>query len=131
MLEAADAAVLIGDPALELDRDRYEVLDLGAAWTEWTGLPFVYACWTGRAGTLNADARDLLVAARALGLAQVDAIAADYAAARSFPPEFYAAYLAGSLHFDFGDKEMEGLLRFLSYAAELNLIRAVPPIGFY
>ena len=50
MLERADAAVLIGDLALELDRERYRVLDLGQAWTDWTGLPFFYAVWTGRAG---------------------------------------------------------------------------------
>ena len=131
MLATADAAVLIGDLALELDRDRYQVLDLGAAWTEWTGLPFVYACWTGRAGALSEKDRDLLVEARPIGMNQVEAIAAAYAADRPFPPTFYASYLTDSIHFEFGGTEMEGLHLFLTYAAELSLIPSVPQIDFF
>jgi chorismate dehydratase len=131
MLGVADAAVLIGDLALELDRDRYRVLDLGAAWTEWTGLPFVYACWTGRPGALGESARELLVEARTLGMQHVDTIASAYAAGRSFPPEFYASYLTDSIHFDFGDSELEGLNQFLAYSAELDLISSAPQISFF
>lgn len=131
MLERADAAVLIGDLALELDRDRYRVIDLGAEWTAWTGLPFVYACWTGRPGALTSSARDLLVQAKNAGLEQVNVIAEAYAEDRPFPPSFYARYLTDAIHFDFGDRELEGMLRFFSYAAELNLIEQVPEIRFY
>ena len=67
MLEKADAAVLIGDLALELDRDQYRVLDLGAEWTAWTGLPFVYACWTGRPDAISSEQAELLVNAISVG----------------------------------------------------------------
>ena len=47
MLEAADAALIIGDPALHVDVDSlpYYVSDLGAEWTATTGLPMVFAVW--------------------------------------------------------------------------------------
>ncbi len=50
MLAECDAALVIGDPALELDPDTlpYRSLDLGQAWTEWSGLPMVFAVWAGR-----------------------------------------------------------------------------------
>lgn len=47
MLEVADAAVLIGDIGMDAEGSDHHVLDLGEAWTSWTGLPFVWALWTG------------------------------------------------------------------------------------
>jgi len=131
MLDKADAAVLIGDLALELDRSQYRVLDLGAEWTDWTGLPFVYACWTGRPGALTSRQAGLLVEAKSTGLAQVDDISEAYAKGRGFPPVFYATYLNDAIHFDLGDQELEGLQRFLRYAAELDLIDSAPQISFF
>lgn len=131
MLAAADAAVLIGDLALELDRDRYRVLDLGALWTEWTGLPFVYACWTGRPDALSREEADLLAQAKRIGLTEIDAISREYAEGRAFPAAFYADYLTSSIHFDLGPPELEGMRRFFAYAAELGLIPAVPDLTFF
>jgi predicted solute-binding protein len=48
MLNSADAALVIGDPALYYDGEAAR-LDLGAEWTERTGRPFVYAFWAGHA----------------------------------------------------------------------------------
>ena len=52
MLRSADAAVLIGDPALRATYEApalgLQVLDLGAAWRDWTGLPMVFAVWAAR-----------------------------------------------------------------------------------
>ncbi len=46
MLAAADAAVIIGDPALAVcGRTGLVEVDLAGAWVEWTGLPFVFAVW--------------------------------------------------------------------------------------
>ncbi len=50
MLAECDACVLIGDIGMEADSTGLEVLDLGAAWAETTGLPFVWALWAGRDG---------------------------------------------------------------------------------
>ncbi len=56
MLARADAALVIGDPALDIDTaaPKLTKIDLGAAWQALTGLPFVYAMWSGRAGALSA-----------------------------------------------------------------------------
>src|SRR5258708_15428510 len=43
MLAAHDAALVIGDPALQIDRSRYLTLDLAAEWIRHTGKPFVFA----------------------------------------------------------------------------------------
>lgn len=48
MLEAADACVLIGDIGMTADGAGLQVWDLGEVWTEFTGLPFLWAAWVGR-----------------------------------------------------------------------------------
>lgn len=80
MLEHADAALLIGDPALFADWRALdaEKIDLGAAWTEMTGLPFVWAFWAGPSAPLGAEIVHTLARAAASGRANIDAIAAEY-----------------------------------------------------
>lgn len=130
MLNRADAALLIGDPALELRRHR--VLDLGEIWTEMTGLPFVYACWTGRDGALTRGDIAKLVEAKEKGRRAISQIAEDYAAQTgAMRPEFYANYLTRNIRYDLGDAELEGLRRFYAYSAELGLIDSPPPLRFY
>jgi chorismate dehydratase len=78
MLATSDAALLIGDPALFLDPASVEAekIDLGLAWRELTGLPFVWAAWAGRAGAASPEVCRLLLEARLAGEAAIDAIAA-------------------------------------------------------
>ena len=70
MTQGSDAALLIGDPALEADHEALGLLkiDLGAEWTAMTGLPFVYAAWTGRAGAISPSDVRLLQAAQEDGV---------------------------------------------------------------
>lgn len=49
MLSSFDACVLIGDKGLEADGTGLIDIDLGQAWTDLTGLPFVWALWLGKA----------------------------------------------------------------------------------
>jgi predicted solute-binding protein len=63
MLARADAALIIGDHALFLNPPPpIRKIDLGALWTESTGLPFVYAVWAGWPGTMDAGAVQALPA---------------------------------------------------------------------
>ena len=59
MVAAADAGLLIGDPAFEADHRALglQKVDLGEEWTAMTGLPFIYAAWTGRPGTSTCATR--------------------------------------------------------------------------
>jgi chorismate dehydratase len=123
MTAAHDAALLIGDPALEADEAALGLtkIDLGEAWLAMTGLPFVYAAWTGRAGALTADDVCALQAARDEGLANIAAIAEEYAP--NDPPRQAkaAAYLRDNVRYGLGPDEAAGLQLFLDRAAALGL----------
>ena len=130
MLKRADAALLIGDTALALQ--HYRILDLGEIWTQMTGLPFVYACWTGRPDALTPYHIAKLIEAKEKGKPLIPKIAKDYAAeTRTLSPAFYAEYLTRNILYDLGDPELAGLRRFYAYGVELGLMDAVPDIRFY
>ena len=132
MLKCADAALLIGDPALTLPRKHYRILDLGEIWTQMTGLPFVYACWTGRPDALTPYHIAKLIEAKKKGKLLIPKIAKDHAAeTRTLSPAFYAEYLTRNILYDLGDTELEGLKRFYAYGVELGLMDTVPDIRFY
>lgn len=77
MLQRADAALMIGDPVLALDANAagVDTIDLGSEWKEMTGLPFVYAVWSGRSDALGPEHVEELQAARRRGEAAVSEIA--------------------------------------------------------
>ena len=131
MLRAADAAVLIGDAALHVERPDLLVCDLGQAWREETGLPFVFAVWAGRPDALGPADAAALIEAKQIGLRHVDEIATNYARNNPRSPSFYAAYLTENMRFGLGEREIAGLRTLYRYAAELGLIEQEPDIRFY
>ena len=114
--------LLIGDPALEVEgRFAYE-LDLGQAWTELTGLPFVFAVWVARPGVLSA--RDVLLLQGSLeaGLAERGKIAQAWARTRGGAAERHLAYMTNSIEYALDERALLGLREFLRRAAELKLL---------
>jgi len=131
MLAKADAALLIGDPALFLDHRSLglQKLDLGQLWTEMTGLPFVWAFWAGRPGVVPPAAVRALREARDAGVAASDEIAAAYCG-----PERAAlgqAYLRENIYYVMGDREIAGIRRYYELAARHGLIDAAREPQFY
>jgi cyclic dehypoxanthinyl futalosine synthase len=118
----ARGALVIGDPALEIEGRFPYVLDLGAAWWEATGLPFVFAAWCGRPGVLSADDERRLTGARAAGLERRDAIADEHAASSGLSAKSLRSYLRDAIRYDLGDAEREGLERFYADAASAGLL---------
>lgn len=123
MTRSCDAAVLIGDPALEADHaalglDKY---DLGSEWKAMTGRPFVYAAWTGHPGAVSAADITALVAAQAEGVAHADAIAAEYAPGEPARQARAARYLRDNVRYGLGEAERTGLQLFLDHAADLGI----------
>jgi len=59
MLKVNDAGLVIGDPALQIDRSQYLTYDLAEEWIRLTGKPFVFAFWAIRQAALNDAPRDL------------------------------------------------------------------------
>ena len=123
MVAGADAALLIGDPAFEADHARLglQKLDLGQEWTAMTGLPFIYAAWTGRPGTVTPADVEALQAAQQVGVQSIDAIAAEYGHGDTRRTARAAAYLRDNVKYGLGPDEARGLQLFLNYAADLGL----------
>jgi cyclic dehypoxanthinyl futalosine synthase len=115
-------ALVIGDPALEIEGRFAHALDLGRAWWEWTGLPFVFAAWFGRPGALGPNDERLFVDAKAAGLARRDAIADEHAARTGLPNASLRSYLRDSIVYDLGERELRGLERFFDEAARAGLL---------
>lgn len=123
------AALFIGDAALRRERLQGEVyVDLGAEWTEWTGLPFVYALWLVRDGAVGLrETSDL----HRLFLARRDAVAADAASLAEiagprygFPPSRLRSYWS-RIRYHLDDDMLAGLRHFLDLAAEIG---EAPPV---
>jgi predicted solute-binding protein len=132
MLANADAALLIGDPALFADHRALgaEKVDLGLAWTDMTGLPFVWAFWAGRAGAGSPAVVALLHEAAADGRAHLDAIATAYSA----DPARQAIgrrYLRDHLMFDLTPRAIDGLRAFYREALAIGAASGEPAVEFF
>lgn len=133
MLRGHDAALLIGDPALEADYTSLGVrkIDLGEAWTLMTGLPFVYAGWTGVAGAVTAGDVEALQEAQAEGVRSFDAIAREFGGADPARVALATRYLRDNMKYGLGPDEAAGLQLFLDYAADLGLAPGRRRLEFY
>jgi chorismate dehydratase len=115
MLKLADAALVIGDPALRIapDQHGYFVYDLGREWTEMTGLPMVYAMWAGHGAE---QAADLLRESYEYGRTRIEEIVESEAAPRQIPLALARDYLTKNIVFELGERHMRGLELYLSLA---------------
>ena len=133
MLARADAALVIGDPAFAIDPGTYGVskIDLGAEWKAMTGLPFVYAMWTGRDGAATAAQCRALAQARDLGAAHLPEIARTAGGGDPDLERRSLVYLRDNLKYGLGDGEVAGLRRFHELAAEVGVVAGVKPLKFF
>ena len=148
MLEHADAALLIGDPALRLSiastqhapRDAFGemvcplsaaglsepgshfIYDIVEKWRAMTGLPAVLAVWAARRDVatpeLVRDFQDSL----AFGLQHLDAISTEAAVEMNLPAAELRRYLAENIDYHLDEENLQGLTRYYFYASRLGLI---------
>jgi chorismate dehydratase len=130
MLQHADAALLIGDPALTFDGNVLKVYDLAADWKKFTGLPFVFAVWAGHEdaglGRFSAD----FEASRDYGLQHIDDIAREYAPKLKMPQEAVKVYLKENIDYSLDEENRKGLELFFRLAREIGIIPAEKEIRF-
>ncbi len=109
---APDYLMLIGDSALDFlfGPPDHEIWDLGAAWYELTGLPFVYAVWALRRGIENTELRRQLTEAKEFGLDTLDTIIRNRT---DYTEDFRKDYLGWHIHYHLGTDEKRGLARFM------------------
>ena len=141
MLAAADAALLIGDPALlaledaqaRLDRTNEPLLyfDLGYEWMQRTGVPWVSAFWAirGEAAKNLAFPRESLIAdfisSRNHGLSHIEDLVDEWSARLAIPATVIRTYLTENIHYILDESCMEGLRTFYRYAAECSILQPV------
>jgi chorismate dehydratase len=122
MLVENDAALIIGDPALHLDPAAlpYEILDLGAAWVQWTGLPMVFAVWAGRSELLTNDLAHAFIESHHWGCEHLDEMVKHASAERGFPKELAREYFTRYIVYRLSARHLEGLALFRKLVRDLD-----------
>lgn len=121
------ARLLIGDKVVCEEPIGFEhQLDLGAAWKDLTGLPFVFAVWACREGAPLGDLPARLEAARLAGLRDVAEIVTRHATPRGWPAGIALQYLTLYLRYEIGARQLEAMRRFHAMACDLGLVASPP-----
>jgi chorismate dehydratase len=122
-----DAQLLIGDKVICEEPHGYpHQLDLGEAWKDLSGMPFVFAAWMGPAELISAFADETLRRAKREGLAHVEEIVRQYAVPRGWPADIAREYLTRYLQFDVEEPQLEAIRTFHRFAAEEGIIPNPP-----
>jgi chorismate dehydratase len=154
MLRSADAALLIGDPALRLafrmeskgvseitgeplflgvsaglsDGSTLFVHDMVEKWRSLTNLPAVLAVWAARKGTVTPEIVRDFAASLAYGKQHLKEISAEAADAMGLPAEKLLRYLTENIDYSLDEHNLRGLQRYYEMAVELGLITGVKPM---
>jgi chorismate dehydratase len=156
MLRHADAALLIGDPALRLafgaertgrraasgvlacsgtpvgvpEAPRIFIHDVVEEWRGLTNLPAVLAVWAGRREAITPEVVRDFQQSLAFGLQHLDAIAAEAAKEMGLPASQLRLYLNDNIDYTLDEENLGGLGRYYSFAADLDLIPELKGIAF-
>jgi chorismate dehydratase len=133
MLESADAAILIGDPALLALEERYNRLertgealvyrDLAEEWHALTGLAFVSAVWCAAGGrVLDESVADDFIRSRDHGLKNIDALVAEWSRRIALPEATIRTYLTANIHYVLDEECVNGMHGFFRMAAEHGIL---------
>ena len=132
------AFLAIGDEALRLrNLEAYPYqLDLGQAWLEWTGLPFIFGVWVvSRAALVSkrealARARDKLLASKLWGQQRIEFFCDLISRQGILDRQSLKSYFSG-LVYDFGDREVQGLTAFYQALVQAGELTSVPRLAFF
>ncbi len=136
MLKACDAALLIGDPALQVDRTRYFTLDLAEEWKTRTDKSFVFAFWAIRkaalAGRDGAAIAQIFKQSRDHGLSpkNLEIIAQDWAPRLGLTVESMRVYLTQNIYYYLDPPSLEGLELYYRLASEIGVLPTAPQLQF-
>jgi len=136
MLEASDAALVIGDPAMRLAASAaqlgVQIYDLAEEWRALTGLPFVFAVWAVRSDA-QFEPRTLMqdfLAAKQEGLTKLEELAATYAQELALPYDGLLSYLRENVNYDLDEENRAGMQQYFELAAAAGLIATARPLQF-
>jgi chorismate dehydratase len=137
MLARCNAGLLIGDPALCVDRSRYQTLDLAEEWIRYTGKSFVFAFWAVRSDALREvdpalDVAGIFRDSRDRGLmpASLEKISREWAPRIGLTEAAVRSYLTENIYYQLDASCLEGLQLFYRYAAEIGALPKAPKLRF-
>jgi chorismate dehydratase len=148
MLEKADAAMIIGDPALRISigiekqsavspqgravcqgatlgmpsAEILHIYDVVGEWRKFSSLPAVLALWAARREVISPDVLSDFAASRNFGMTQITAICHEAARELELPQQALESYLRHNIDFSLGEENLRGLERYFHEAAKLGLI---------
>ena len=130
MLTCSDCALLIGDPALTIDEDKYRKFDLAEVWKNFTDFGFVFAMWMANAE--NAEIAKMIdfAAARDEGLKHLAEIVSNYEAEIPVAREEFKIYLSQNISYSIDENMQKGLELFFRLAHKNRLIESCKPLAF-
>ncbi|MGH9543701.1 MAG: menaquinone biosynthetic enzyme MqnA/MqnD family protein [Terriglobales bacterium] len=137
MMKEHDAGLVIGDPALKVDRSRYFTYDLAEEWIRLTGKPFVFAFWAVRQAALRTapatlDLATVFQESRDHGLQPVnlERIAREWAPRLGLSANEIKSYLTENIYYDLDPTCLDGLQLFYRYASECGALPEAPSLRF-
>ena len=140
LLDEADAALLIGDPAMKLESQAggldLKIYDLAEEWRAMTSLPFVFAVWAVRSDTCASapgQAPDLVndfIAAKRAGVEHIGVIATQYSADLELPRSELLNYLSQNVNYDLDMENIAGMTHYFDLAHECGLIAQLGDLQF-
>jgi chorismate dehydratase len=158
MLQDADAALVIGDPALRISLkmdtlskklpsgeqccqgdpddmpvpgfDTLFVYDIAHQWRQMTGKPCVLAIWAAQRDAVTPELVADFHASKQYGIARIREIAEAASLKLDLPPDALERYLVENIQFDLDVENLAGLRLYFEKAAALGLIRRTRPLEF-
>jgi chorismate dehydratase len=137
MLRNHDAGLLIGDPALRVDRSKYITYDLAEQWIRLTGKPFVFAFWAVRQEALKGVPPDIDLAnvfqqSRDHGLSadNLNQLARHWAPRLGLSEHDIKSYLTENIHYYLDAECIDGMNLFFRYAYECGVLPKAPELRF-
>ena len=137
MLAQHDAALVIGDPALQVNRNRFLTIDLAEEWIRFTGKPFVFAFWAVREAALEQAGKSDLAAifrqSRDHGLKpnSIQTIAASWGPRLGLTNADVKQYLTEHIEYHLDSETIDGLHLFYRYASECGALPPAPAVRFH
>lgn len=126
-IDPGAARLLIGDKVVcEEPGGLNHQLDLGEAWKQQTGLPFVFAAWMAREGVELGDLPSRLEQAKREGRAHIDPIIDRFAIPRGWPASIAREYLTERLQYDISPAHLDAIRLFHRFAHKYGLIPETP-----
>ena len=148
MLHGADAALVIGDPALRISlgiennswagtagqticqaatlgiksTELLYVYDVVGEWRGMTGLPAVLAVWAARRDVATPELTTDFIASRDYGMLRIAEICFDAARELELPARKLESYLQDNIDFSLDEENCRGLKLYFEHAAKLGLI---------